>query len=240
LTPVRLVLFDLDDTLFDHLYASECATAAIHRSHPVLSRRPVELLHREHYRLLNEIHPRMLRGEMTLAEARSERWRRLFEWAGVSVDTERSNEIADQYRRIYGASQRCVPGAVALLEALKPRVRVGIVTNNLTEEQEGKLRVLKLEGRIDFMVTSEDAGIAKPHPAIFEAALKRAERKPEESVMIGDSWASDVLGARAAGIRAIWINREGAPRPDPSPDVTEIRSYEPPDAVWRAIFEPER
>jgi hypothetical protein len=54
--------------------------------------------------------------------------------------------------------------------------------------------------------------------------------------MLGDSWAADVAGARAAGLRAVWFNRRGDPKPEGSDDVLEVRSLEPPGPVLEAIF----
>jgi putative hydrolase of the HAD superfamily len=54
--------------------------------------------------------------------------------------------------------------------------------------------------------------------------------------MVGDSWAADVAGARAAGVRAVWFNRHALPRPEPAKDVGELRSLEPVDDALRTIF----
>jgi putative hydrolase of the HAD superfamily len=90
---------------------------------------------------------------------------------------------------------------------------------------------------IDALVVSEEAGISKPDPAIFEIALTRLAAAPHEAVMIGDSWAADVEGAHAAGIHAIWFNPDGLPSPDPARGVPELRLLEPADAAVSAILE---
>ena len=69
-----------------------------------------------------------------------------------------------------------------------------------------KLRYCELLELIDSITISEEAGYAKPDIRIFQTALDRLECKPEEAVVIGDSWENDILGARAAGIRGIWYN----------------------------------
>ena len=90
---------------------------------------------------------------------------------------------------------------------------------------------------MDAVVISQEAGIAKPHPSIFKMALDQLGALPGESVMVGDNWAMDVVGARTAGMRAIWFNPAGAPRPDSSSDVREIRRLEPATAVASFICE---
>ena len=75
---------------------------------------------------------------------------------------------------------RSVPGGQAsrrrrarsLLAALKPRVRIGIVSNNLLEEQQGKIRLCGFDPYVDALVVSEAVGVAKPDPAIFARALE--------------------------------------------------------------------
>jgi putative hydrolase of the HAD superfamily len=81
---------------------------------------------------------------------------------------------------------------------------------------------------------SEEAGVSKPDPRIFEMALERANARAGEAVMVGDSWANDVEGARAAGIRAVWFNRDGRLAPDPA--VPVLRSLAPSVETWRVIF----
>jgi putative hydrolase of the HAD superfamily len=87
---------------------------------------------------------------------------------------------------------------------------------------------------VDRLVVSEEAGASKPDPRIFEIALARAGCAAEEAVMVGDSWTNDILGARAAGIRAIWFDRDA--RDPPLADVPVIRSLQPASDVLRTIF----
>ena len=68
---------------------------------------------------------------------------------------------------------------------------------------------------LDFVVASAAVGAAKPHPDIFHLALARAELKPADVIYVGDSYLSDVLGARAVGIEPILLDRDGdAPEVD--------------------------
>jgi putative hydrolase of the HAD superfamily len=126
------------------------------------------------------------------------------------------------------------------MSAIKRHGRIGIVSNNLLEEQQEKLQICGLDVFVDALIVSEETQVSKPDPAIFRIALDRLGVEPSESVMIGDSWAADVLGARAAGIRAIWFNPNGAPPPDPNVDVRQLTNFEPVDTVVRMILEPHR
>ena len=126
-------------------------------------------------------------------------------------------------------------GAVALLEALRAAgVPVTIVTNNGTSEQRGKLTGCGLADLVHALVTSEDVGVSKPDVRIFEHALALTATSPDDAVMFGDAWATDIVGARQAGIRAVWFNRPGADRP--SADVAEVRALLPTDALVRTLL----
>ena len=64
---------------------------------------------------------------------------------------------------------------------------------------------------LDGVVASAVVGVAKPDPALFEAALEVAGCGPEDAVHVGDSFEKDVLGARAAGIESVLVARDGVP-----------------------------
>lgn len=227
----------MDDTLFDHSFSLRKGLAAVWRSDRVFRTRPLATFVAEYERLLEEIHPRVLRGQTTHAEARVERFRRLFEWAGSPRPETAIAEFSDRYRAAYQSSRRAVEGAPALLRALHGRVKVGVVSNNHTAEQREKIQAIGIAGYLDFVLTSEDVGVEKPKPAIFHAALARAGAKPEEAVMVGDSWPADIVGARSAGIPAVWLNRRGFARPDTSPGVLELRSLRPIVPVRQSLLE---
>lgn len=83
---------------------------------------------------------------------------------------------------------------------------VCILTDLTAHIQYRKIKKLDLHRYIDYLVTSEEAGIEKPHPYMFAKALKKLRCSPEKALMIGDSWAKDIVGANAMGIPSIWIN----------------------------------
>jgi HAD superfamily hydrolase (TIGR01549 family) len=230
------VLFDLDDTLFDHEHAARAALMGVHRLDEVFTRLPFDAFERAHARILEELHVQVLSGERGLDDAREERFRRLFAASGVRGDEDQVRATAASYREAYVAARRPVDGAVELLAALKPRIRIGIVSNNLLEEQQAKIRFCGFDPYVDVLVVSESVGVSKPDPAIFARALEEIGCAARDAVMIGDSWAADVEGARAAGIRPIWFNRTDRQSREPSGGVCAISTLAPMDAVLAAIF----
>ena len=211
---IRAVLFDLDDTLVDHRHASRAAIAGVRERFKGLHSRDVDDLVRENQRILDSMHHEVAIGKRDVADARIERYRRLFAYVGEGP--ERAGAAAELHRRIYQSSRQCVEGALELVSHLHARLRVGVITNNTRNEQKEKLATFGFAPHVDVLVTSEEVGVAKPDPQIFRLALARLGCEPYEAVMIGDAWVQDILGATAAGIRALWLNRNGLAHPDPA------------------------
>jgi putative hydrolase of the HAD superfamily len=234
--PVRAVLFDLDDTLFDHLHGARAALSYVHEMHACFRASPFPEFEQAHARCLEAFHARVVAGEIGIDEARQARFRQLFAEVQVEPSADTLAATAAAYRDHYMAVRRAMDGAVALLAALKPRVKIGIVSNNLLKEQQDKVRQCGFEPYVDALVVSEEVGLAKPDPAIFRIALERLGCERDAAVMIGDSWTNDIEGAHAAGIRAVWLNRTGQPMPGARTAVREVAALDPPEPVLAAIF----
>jgi putative hydrolase of the HAD superfamily len=234
---LRAVFFDLDDTLFDHTYATSQSLKVLLAGEPVLGGWKFADLQRKNDEILNDLHPHVLAGALPLDEARESRFRQLI--AAVSpadVAAAHAVRLARKHRAEYERHWQAVPGAIALCAALRTRgLGVGIVTNNLTEEQQMKLARTGLAPHVDALITSADVGAMKPDVRIFQVALDRFSVSAREAVMVGDSWPVDILGAQAAGIRAVWFNRHERTRLDPR--VTEIRALEPVEEIVEKILD---
>jgi putative hydrolase of the HAD superfamily len=231
------VLFDLDDTLFDHWGCTRAALRALQARHDVFRAWTFDAFDAAHRALLEALHVDVLAGRLTVDEARVRRFRRLVEQAGGEPSDASARTLAADYREVYVANWQPVAGALALLQALHGRVATSIVTNNVAAEQYQKIDACGLGPYVDAIVISEEAGVAKPDPRIFELALARLGCAPHTAVMVGDAWNTDITGARAAGIRPIWFNRAGAASPDSA--VPEIHSLEPTGSVVERILFPE-
>ena len=233
---VCAVLFDLDDTLFDHRHCATASLRSVHERHECFRGMPFDQLERAHGELLEELHNEVMVGRVAVDAARRERFRRLFLAAGVTATEAMASEAAAGYRQAYLEARRAIAGAANLLARVRLRARVVIVSNNVVEEQRGKLQHCGLDRFVDALVVSGEEGVSKPDPEIFRRALARVGCPPAEAVMLGDSWAADIAGARAAGIRAVWFNPRGAARPEPGDDVVEIGALEPIERVMHALF----
>jgi HAD superfamily hydrolase (TIGR01549 family) len=157
--------------------------------------------------------------------------RLLFADFGVSLDTAQAESAERCYRVAYDVNRRAVPGVRELLAALHPHLKIVVVTNGITSEQTEKLTICGLTPFIHDLVTPHDAGAKKPDPRMFTFALARAECPAEAAIMVGDSWALDVVGARAAGLRSIWLDRHGEKCPEEGV-TTRITQFEPSNKRW--------
>jgi HAD superfamily hydrolase (TIGR01549 family) len=230
------VLFDVDDTLFDHRFSTRAALGYVRDLNPCLQAWPAEAFERRNNQLLELYHLEVLAGRLHVDEARRRRFTRLFEEAGESPSQHVLAKALDGYRAAYVAAMRPVPGALALLDALAPYVRLGVVTNNIVDQQVQKVDALGLRPYLSAVVISEAVGFQKPDPRIFWLALEQLECAPGEAVVVGDSWETDISGARAAGIAPVWFNPAGRPQPDET-TVPELRAFEPvADAVSVVLY----
>ncbi len=113
-------------------------------------------------------------------------------------------------------AELCQPldGAVDLMNALKGHVKMGVITNGFTALQQARLTRTGFLRYFDLLVISEQVGVAKPHPAIFDYALAQMGWPARERVMmVGDNPDSDILGGINAGFATCWLNVDGRLQP---------------------------
>lgn len=112
------------------------------------------------------------------------------------------------------AGQRLFDDARAILASLRMRgYAVGVVTNTIFPGTlvASNLSRLGIAGYIDAIVTSVDAGVGKPHPAPYVAALEALQLTPDEAIFVGDRVETDMTGAHAVGLMGVLINRDARP-----------------------------
>ncbi|WP_435928992.1 pyrimidine 5'-nucleotidase [Dryocola sp. BD613] len=108
-----------------------------------------------------------------------------------------------------------LPGAISLLDSLKGKVKLGIITNGFTALQQIRLERTGLRDFFDLLVISEQVGIAKPDRRIFDYAFEQMGNPPRDRVMmVGDTAESDILGGINAGLATCWLNAHGRSLPE--------------------------
>jgi HAD superfamily hydrolase (TIGR01549 family) len=122
--------------------------------------------------------------------------------------------------RFQRESLRLFSDARALLDQAPTGISLALVTNGASDSQRAALRVLGIEQRFAAVIISGEIGVAKPDARPFGLALETLGVGPRQAWHVGDSLSTDVAGAKAAGLTAVWLNRDGLARvdSDPRPD----------------------
>ena len=116
-----------------------------------------------------------------------------------------------------------MPGADEVVPQLARQYRLALLTNGPADIQRLKLEQTGLAGCFDAVMVSGDVGVGKPAPEVFSHVASELEVLPAETVMVGDSWERDVIGAQGAGMTAVWV-AGGRPPPEASPAAGSVGS----------------
>lgn len=127
------------------------------------------------------------------------------------------------YRDVIGEELTPVPGAEQLLETLRARYRLGLLTDGPDEAQWDKLRRLGWTDAFDAVVVTGPIGAPKPDPVAFETVIRELSVDPGETVYVGDDPKRDIEGAKAAGLIPVQVLYTDGPDPHPDADATISR-----------------
>ncbi len=221
-----LFFFDLDDTLVDHRGAEGAAQRETFERYPDLVAGVSFDEWLSTYRAKNRpLWDAYGRGEITRQVLQHRRFYDPLETLGR--DASRADEVGDFYLSRYREHWKLNDGAEELLEAASGLGFVGLLSNGLIEQQKGKIARFRLDRWAKVVILSEEVGIMKPDRRIFDAAVKAARlagaRGDGPRIYVGDSYAHDVVGARAAGWEAILYNPSADPSPEPVAEIRTLR-----------------
>lgn len=205
----KCIFIDLDDTLWDFHANARLSLNEIYHARKL----DQYFDHFEHYfdmytKRNAELWELYGRGEVTKEFLSRERFLHPLRQVGLN-DEQMAQEIATEYLDMMPTRTALVPHALELLNYLKDRYSLTIVSNGFAEVQYSKLKSTGIYHYFDHIVLSEEAKALKPDPQIFEYALQLNKAKAEEVLMIGDSLATDINGAQNAGIDYVWFNPTG-------------------------------
>ena len=198
------VFFDLDHTLWDFEKNSALAIETIFKKHAI----DVDLnLFLIHYVPINIKYWELYRvDEITQYELRLGRLKDTFVLLNYEIDDEKILFLSEEYIEYLPKFNHLFDGAIAILDYLKSKYNLHIITNGFQEIQGNKLRNSNIGHYFKTITNSETAGVKKPNPKIFEHAVAFANTKKEHSIMIGDCIEADVNGALNFGMDAILFN----------------------------------
>jgi HAD superfamily hydrolase (TIGR01549 family) len=208
-----LLILDLDDTVVEFTQVRrECFVAAAAFLHPSSNGHSLyEVFCQESDRLWAGHKA----GTVSLKEVREQRFANVL--AGLPIEP---SVFIEKFYEILGTNERVMPGAPNAVAELAKNFRLVGISNGRKEVQEARLKKLGLLKFFEFLLGPEDAGSAKPHPALFEMALRRTGVSKAEVLVVGDGMETDILGADGFGVDSAWLNlenralREGEPTPN--------------------------
>ncbi|MFC9773413.1 MULTISPECIES: HAD family hydrolase [unclassified Pseudarthrobacter] len=208
---IKAVLFDLDDTLFDHLAS---AKAGLHAFTRHLGLAASDDLAQAWFTVERASYDRFLAKELTFQEQRRERLRHFLPLAGHAVPAgeEALDELFAVYLEYYERFWQAFPDAGPCLQMLRDGgVLTAVVSNGNHGQQLGKIRNVGLEPALDAIFTSESIGHPKPMPEAFLKPCRALGVSPAQALYVGDNFRVDIEGARNAGLQAVHLQRGGNP-----------------------------
>ena len=207
------MLFDVDDTLVDHERAERAGIA----TQLALVGRPVdEAVHQRWKTLVDESFARYLAGELSFVEQRRERARAMT--GQPLTDASADAWIAGTVRGFEQALEPFADVEPVLAALADAGLRLAAFSNVNGDFTRRKLGLVGLADRFEVILGNDDVGAAKPDAEPFLALCRGVGVEPHEAVHVGDRWLADVVGARAAGLAAVWLDRPGVDPAGRAPD----------------------
>lgn len=201
---IKHIFFDLDHTLWDFDKNSALTFDKIFKLNNV----EVDINHfTKVYEPVNLNYWKLYRNsEINQEELRYGRLKDTFDALEFMVEDKVIHRLSEDYITHLTTFDHLFEDTIEILNYLQPNYQLHIITNGFGEAQEKKMKVSKITHYFKTVTNAEIAGVKKPNPIIFNHALKIAEAKPSESIMIGDNYEADVLGALDVGYDAIFFN----------------------------------
>lgn len=199
------LIFDVDDTLYNQLMPFYIAYDKVFSSIKNISVKDLYISSRKYS---DEVFHLTESGEMPIKEMHIYRIMKAFEELENSITEKDAQNFQDEY--IYQQTQiTLIPEMEQVLNFAKEKnINIGIITNGLSSHQRMKLKQLNIEKWIDEknIFISSEVGFSKPDINIFRLAEKFMSLDRENTYYIGDSYKNDVVGAKKAGWKSIWMN----------------------------------
>ena len=223
---IKHVFFDLDHTLWDFNRNSELTFQKIFEIHKV-SVSSLDFV--RIYEPINQNYWKLYREErIDKASLRYGRLKDTFNALEYRIEDEIIYQLSEDYIQYLTSFNHLFDGTIELLNYLHSKYELHIITNGFEEVQLKKMTSSKISHFFKTITNSEMAGVKKPNPIIFGHALKVANAQPYESIMIGDNYEADILGAMNVGYDVIFVNYNNEsvePKIKQVKDLLEIKMY---------------
>ena len=206
------IFFDLDHTLWDFDKNSALTFQKLFERHDI----PLSLkVFLEVYEPINLNYWKLYREEKIEKEVlRFSRLDDTFKALNLSISSHLIHILSDEYITYLSTFNNLFEGTLEILEYLKPKYKLHIITNGFKEVQQGKLKKSGIAPYFKTVTNSEIVGVKKPNRKIFHHALALANSDIDASLMIGDNLEADILGAKNMGMDALCFNYHKAKIPE--------------------------
>ena len=205
---IKEVIFDIDDTMYAYTKYNVIAMEQMDRYVEEHFDIPVEKFREDYAAMQAETEEHL--GINNAASHSRHIWiqKLLEKWKAPLLP-----HVLDMYWSYWGTllkECRPEPGLLSCMETLKKKgISIGVGSDMTTLVQYEKLKALGVAPYIDHMVTSQEAGVEKPHPDFMKLCIRKSGVLPEECIFVGDNFRKDVQGAIACGMQGVWYNPEG-------------------------------
>jgi putative hydrolase of the HAD superfamily len=204
---IKIIFFDIDNTLLDHKGAELKALYKVREKYfPNTSEEEFENVWifetKKNWKLFEE-------KKLTFEEQRTQRIIDVWSRFGKKITSKKAKEIFKEYLFFYEESWKLFPMVKDVLNSLKAsKIKLGIISNGDRNQQIKKLKSIKIHSLIeeDLLIASGDMKISKPNPEIFIYAQSATTYKAEEILMVGDNLEQDIEPAKKLGWNTLYVN----------------------------------
>ena len=207
MSKIKAIFFDLDHTLLNSMKAEREAIHDFIKTVQELNKINEEEFEKEWHKNALELYERYNRREITFERQRIDRVKNTFLKFNIIKNDEEAKEIFKEYLKYYEKNWEVFNDATIVLEQLKNKYKLGIITNGDSVQQRQKIEKTNMDKYFSQIIISSEVGFSKPEKEIFELACIKINEEPKNCIMIGDNLKVDVKGAINAGLKGIWVNR---------------------------------
>ena len=205
----KIILIDLDNTLIDF---NECARHSIINAFNELGFTYTDKVFETFITENVKIWKRLEKGEITKPQLRADRWNIILKKLGIDFD---GTVLEEMFENGVAKGAYAVDGAYELLEYLKDKYKLYIVSNGFRFVQESRIKIGNFEKYFDDVFVSEDVGIPKPAKEFFDYCFEKlGNPHKNDTILIGDSLTADIIGGINYGIDTVWFNKNNEPLSD--------------------------
>ncbi len=201
---IQHIFFDLDHTLWDFDKNSALTFEVIFKE------QKIEINLNEFlaaYTPINENYWKLYRdNKISKEDLRTGRLKDCFQSLKYDVSPLIIETLSNHYIKSLPGFNNLLEDTHEMLQYLYPNYQLHIITNGFEEVQHNKLTNSRISSFFQTVTTSEEAGVKKPHPGIFNLALEKSGGNPTNSLMIGDSYEADILGAQKIGMQSVFFD----------------------------------